>query len=75
VTDEVAVKGNQFDGQIIEVAQGTTATWTWEGERAHNVTSDGWASDSQEEGSFQETFKSPGTYDYRCTLRGGMTGG
>jgi plastocyanin len=29
VTDEVAVKDNQFDARVIEVAQGTTVTWTW----------------------------------------------
>ena len=73
-TNEVAVKDNKFDAQVVEVSAGTTVTWTWVGDRPHNVTGDNWASDNLSEGSFERTFDVAGTYDYRCTLHGGMTG-
>jgi len=73
-TDQVAVKDNKFDARVIEVPAGTTVTWTWEGKHDHNVVGDGWESDKQKEGTFQRAFEAPGTYDYRCTLHGGMTG-
>jgi plastocyanin len=73
-TNEVAVKDNKFEARVIEVPAGSEVTWTWEADRSHNVTGDGWASGDQEEGTFVKTLTSPGTFDYRCTLHGGMTG-
>jgi plastocyanin len=41
----------------------------------HDVTGEGWKSgDPQSEGTFRHAFDRPGTYDYRCTLHGGMEG-
>ena len=73
-TDQVSVKDNKFDERVIEVSPGTTVTWTWNGDHTHNVVGEGWASDNQDEGTFQHTFMAPGEYDYKCTLHGGMTG-
>ena len=73
-TSEVAVRDNSFDARVIEVPAGTEVTWTWQGNRPHDVAGEGWGSDTQSEGTFRHTFEAPGTYDYRCTLHGGMTG-
>jgi plastocyanin len=75
-TGEVVVKGNRFDPVTVEVPAGATVTWSFQdGPVPHDVTGDGWASgDPQSKGTFRHTFDRPGTYDYRCTLHGGMDG-
>jgi plastocyanin len=72
--DTVSVEDNSFGPRVIEVAPGTEVTWTWDGDRQHNVSGDGWQSETIDSGSFERTFARPGTYDYRCTLHPGMTG-
>lgn len=71
---EVAVHDNLFAPAAIEIPVGTTVTWTWEGERPHNVVGDGFESPVQESGTFERTFETPGIHDYQCTLHGGMRG-
>lgn len=71
---EVAVGDNFFAPVAIEVPAGTTVTWTWDGNNDHNVVGDGFESPVQIQGGFAHTFSAPGTYDYRCTLHGGMRG-
>lgn len=73
-TSEVTVDDNKFEAPVIEVVEGTTVTWTWDGNNSHNVVGDGWGSEILKEGTFQETFDTAGVYDYRCTLHGGMKG-
>ncbi len=73
-TTTVAVRDNRFAPAAIGVPAGTTVTWEWEGDNDHNVVGDNFESAVQEEGQFTHTFAAPGTYDYRCTLHGGMTG-
>ena len=73
-TSEVAVKDNDFEPPVIEVAAGTTVTWNWEGNSSHNVVGDGWGSETVKEGRFQHTFEAAGMYDYKCTLHPGMKG-
>jgi plastocyanin len=71
----VAVRDNTFAPRVIEVAAGTEVTWDWiEARRAHNVIGDGFASDVLAEGEFRHTFDSPGTFEYLCSLHGGMRG-
>lgn len=70
----VAVDDNFFAPAAIEVPAGTTVTWEWRGNADHNVVGDGFESAVQDEGVFAHTFAAPGTYDYRCTLHGGMDG-
>jgi plastocyanin len=75
-TSEVGAKGNRFDPVAVEVPAGTSVTWRFEdGGTPHDVTGEGWKSgDPQSEGTFRHAFDRPGTYDYRCTLHGGMEG-
>ena len=70
----VAVDDNVFAPAAIEVPAGATVTWEWRGSADHNVVGDGFESAVQDEGEFGHTFTAPGTYDYRCTLHGGMGG-
>jgi plastocyanin len=75
-TSEVVAKDNRFDPVAVEVPAGATVTWRFEdGSVPHDVTGEGWKSgDPQSEGTFRHAFDRPGTYDYRCTLHGGMEG-
>lgn len=70
----VVVADDEFAPAAVEVPAGTSVTWTWEGGNAHNVSGDGFTSDTQDEGTFTHAFDAPGTYAYRCTLHPGMTG-
>lgn len=71
---EVEVNDNYFNAQSISVPAGTTVTWVWAGNAAHNVVGDGFESEVMTDGEFSFTFTEPGTYPYECTLHGGMTG-
>lgn len=72
---EVELQGNRFSPRVIEVAPGTTVTWTWQGGSVlHDVKGDGFDSGLQSSGTFRHTFSTPGTYDYECTLHNNMTG-
>jgi plastocyanin len=75
-TSEVVAKDNRFEPVAVEVPAGATVTWRFEdGSVPHDVTGEGWKSgDPQSRGTFRHTFDRPGTYDYRCTLHGGMNG-
>ena len=72
--DQVSVEDNRYGPRVIQVAQGTEVTWTWEGDSDHNVVGDGFESELQDEGTFSHTFETPGSYRYVCSLHGGMTG-
>jgi plastocyanin len=77
LTNSVTVQNNSFSPNNIQVSPGTTVTWTWaQGSDAHNVTfSDGTNSGDKVGGAvFTRTFNSAGTFNYQCTLHGGMTG-
>jgi plastocyanin len=71
---EVSVVDNDFEPQVIEVPAGTTVTWRFEGGTQHNVSGEGFRSDTMKDGEFQHTFDAPGQYDYLCTLHAGMEG-
>jgi plastocyanin len=73
----VAVSDNQFTPANIQVAIGTTVTWTWASDaRDHNVTfGDGTTSGNRSAGAtYSKTFPTAGTFTYNCTLHGGMNG-
>ena len=72
--DTVLVKDNKFTPRVIEVAAGTEVTWSFEDGRLHDVAGEGWGSERMTSGTFVHTFDAPGTYDYRCTLHGNMSG-
>ncbi len=74
VTDVVA-KHLKFDPPSIQVPAGTTVTWHFaDGNVPHNVKASGFSSPTRASGSFAHRFQTPGTYDYFCSLHGGMTG-
>jgi plastocyanin len=75
-TDKVTVGNNQFSPADIQVAPGTTVTWTWSPDASdHNVTfNDGNASPTRSSGTYTRTFASGGTFPYSCTLHPGMNG-
>lgn len=76
-TSAVDVDDNVFTPEAVAVPVGTEVTWTWVGQRDHNVVATGsgaFDSGLQAEGTFSHTFDAPGRVAYRCTLHGGMTG-
>jgi len=76
-TSSVTVGNNQFSPANIQVAAGTTVTWTWDPSAiTHNVTfADGVGSgDKGANATFTRTFGTAGTFQYQCTLHSGMTG-
>lgn len=72
--DQISVVDDSYEPRVVQVTQGTTVTWTWEGSRRHNVVGEGFQSELRTEGTFSHTFDTPGSYRYLCTLHGGMTG-
>lgn len=72
-TSEVSVD-DVFEPAVVEVATGTEVTWTWVGNNAHNVTADGFSSETQTSGTFSQTFDRAGSHAYVCTLHPGMNG-
>lgn len=66
-----------FTSPNIQIAVGTTITWTNHDSTAHNVTfdQDGIASGILNQGqSFNHTFTAAGVYTYRCTFHPEMLG-
>ncbi len=71
----VAVVDNAFEPAHVAISAGTTVTWEWEGSDEHNVVGGAdLSSPTQREGTYEQRFDDPGTYEYRCTLHPGMTG-
>jgi plastocyanin len=72
--------GNRFEPANVTVAVGTTVTWTWVG-GFHDVTSTGNPGFSSSgvptaaPKSFSQTFTTPGTYLYFCSVHGSPTAG
>lgn len=73
-TDQVDIPRSAFEPAVVEVPAGTTVTWTFTDNTDHNVVGEGFESDVLSDGTFTHTFTEAGTYDYQCTLHGGMRG-
>jgi plastocyanin len=76
-SNAIGVTNNVFTPAAVQVAPGTTVTWTWSSQASdHNVTfPDGVNSPTQGASStFRRTFATAGTFNYQCTLHPGMTG-
>lgn len=72
----VSVQDNAFAPASVNVATGTTVTWTWAGANQHNVTfDDGPASATQTSGTYQRQFTVAGSYPYECTVHGAAMSG
>lgn len=68
----VAVKDDFFEPEKTTIAVGDSVTWTWEGTNPHNVSSDGFNSKIQTEGTYSFSFDEAGTIDYICTVHPSM---
>ena len=73
--DQVSIVDDRFEAPVIEVAPGSTVTWTWRGSDPHNVAGGGWSSEVQTSGTFSHTFDTAGTFDYVCQVDDGWPGG
>jgi len=75
-TNQVEVNNDTFSPANIKVAPNTTVTWTWgAGAVTHNVTfADGTSGDYGEGHVFTKLFSTAGTFNYHCTIHGGMAG-
>jgi plastocyanin len=66
-----------FEPASLEVATGTTVTWTNTGQERHTATADDGSFDSgrlRAGESFSFTFNTPGTFAYHCDVHPDMTG-
>jgi plastocyanin len=74
----VEIKDNAFSPASLTVSAGSTVTWKNEDPYAHTVTmqgTNGFDSGSLDTGkTFTETFTTPGTYNYVCSIHPSMTG-
>jgi plastocyanin len=73
----VSIVDFAFQPASLEVAAGTTVTWTNTGQEKHTATADDGTFDSknlQPGESFSYTFDTPGTYAYHCEIHPQMTG-
>ena len=69
---------NVFDPSQVDIASGGTVTFSWGG-GPHNVTWDNAPpavgnSGDKSTGTFDATISQAGTYNYHCTIHGGMSG-
>jgi plastocyanin len=74
---EVKIDNFVFTPETLEVAAGTTVTWTNEDDIPHAVGAKDltWKSHAMDTGdSFSHTFATPGTVDYFCTMHPHMKG-
>jgi len=68
-TEVTMAKSYRFDPEKIEVAVGSSVTWTNDDNFTHTVQVDGQADHKVERGkSVSIAFDRPGTYKYVCTL-------
>ena len=68
-TEVTMAKSYRFDPKVIEVAAGSTVTWTNDDNFTHTVQVDGQEDHKVDRGdSISITFDRPGTYHYVCTL-------
>lgn len=75
-TASVNIQGFAFSPGTLQVAAGTTVTWTNNDQVAHTVTADDGSFDSGDippGGTFSMTFDTPGTVAYHCKIHPNMT--
>ena len=72
----VTISNFAFQPDSLQIAAGTTVTWTNADSTAHTVTSDSGAFDSGQlapGATFNQMFMTPGTYTYHCQIHPFMT--
>lgn len=76
ITVDVAMQDYLFSPATTTIAVGDTIRWVNKGNAPHNTTADGGAWSSKQlmnaGETFSFTFKSAGTYTYKCTLHAGQ---
>ena len=71
----VKLQNLQFKPPVIKVPVGAKVTWSFDdGSVPHNVVGPGFKSETMDSGTFEHTFTSAGTVDYRCDLHTNMKG-
>jgi plastocyanin len=72
----VIAKDFAFDPKSIQISAGESVSWLNEDSTTHNVEGDGGISsgDLKPGESYMKTFKTPGTYNYKCSIHPSMTG-
>jgi len=73
----VEIANFAFSPDSVEVAAGSTVTWTNNDSTAHTVTADDGSFDSgnlDSGATFSQKFDTPGTYTYHCAIHPNMTG-
>ena len=81
-TSGVTIVNFAFQPGATSIHVGDSVTWTWSsknGGTPHSTTSDSsssvqWDSGTKTSGSFTQTFTSPGTFSYHCSVHSNMTG-
>jgi plastocyanin len=81
-TASVSMKNIAFDPKTLTINKGTTVTWTNDDSVNHDVTKKGGPGPDFSSGNgnlaggdtYKQTFNTPGTIDYVCTIHPGMTG-
>lgn len=78
-TITIPPNGTSFSPSTVTVDPGESVCWTWTGTSAqHNVKADDGSYTSgpaEDQGTFQRTFATPGTYGYYCQVHGSPTAG
>jgi plastocyanin len=75
-TNEIKIDNFSFTPQTVEIAAGTTITWTNHDDVPHNVVSTDKIFKSKTmdtDEKFSYTFSKPGTYKYFCSIHPRMT--
>jgi plastocyanin len=71
----VVVRNLRYSPSTITVDAGDTVTWVFDdGSIPHDVKGDGFESPKVSDGEWSRTFRTPGSYDYHCSLHPYMKG-
>ncbi|HUQ40738.1 MAG TPA: plastocyanin/azurin family copper-binding protein [Acidimicrobiales bacterium] len=70
----VMLKDIKFSPGTVEVKAGAEVRWLWQEKIPHNVTFEGFKSDTKDNGEFRHTFDKAGSFKYSCTVHPGMNG-
>jgi plastocyanin len=73
----VRVDDDVFKAKTTRISKGQTVVWKWVGSNPHNVVA-GFLTKKQKatrvSGKISHTFKTRGTFSFRCTIHSGMNG-
>lgn len=71
----VVVRNLRYHPSTVTVDAGDTVTWVFDdGSIPHDVKGDGFKSPASSDGEWSRTFRTPGSYDYVCSLHPYMKG-